>query len=103
MRVENGIVGRADVVVNVFQNQNIISARRGILTARFRPSGWGQSRALFLTGLWLDQSGSENIYIMSSSFRRSFSVPQNVEVDKVEMEHRDGKIVIRFPKIGAVI
>ncbi len=50
-----------------------------------------------------DKGGSTSSYIMSSSFKQSFSVPSHVDSDKVQMEHADGKIVIKFPKHRATI
>jgi len=37
--------------------------------------------------------------MVSSSFHRSFPVPIGVLSQKVEIEHRDDKLILRFPKI----
>lgn len=39
--------------------------------------------------------------IMSTTFHRSFSVPDDVESDKVLVEQKKDSIVIKFPKTGA--
>lgn len=50
-----------------------------------------------------DESGSASSYVVSSSFSQSFSIPRDVDSDKVKMEHVDGKILIKFPKMTQTI
>lgn len=50
-----------------------------------------------------DKDGSSSSYTMSSRFQRSFSVPSEVDSENVEMEHANGKILIKFPKKREVI
>lgn len=37
--------------------------------------------------------------MISTSFHRAFPAPDNVDVDKVEMDYVDKKLVIKFPKL----
>jgi HSP20 family molecular chaperone IbpA len=37
---------------------------------------------------------------ISTSFHRAFPAPENVDVDKVQMDYLDKKLIIKFPKIG---
>jgi HSP20 family molecular chaperone IbpA len=37
---------------------------------------------------------------MSTSFHRAFPAPDNVDVDKVQMDYVDKKLIIKFPKLG---
>jgi HSP20 family molecular chaperone IbpA len=37
---------------------------------------------------------------MSTSFHRAFPAPDGVDVDKVQMDYLDKKLIIKFPKVG---
>jgi HSP20 family molecular chaperone IbpA len=37
---------------------------------------------------------------VSTSFHRAFPAPENVDVDKVQMDYIEKKLIIKFPKIG---
>lgn len=44
------------------------------------------------------QEGDSGTFL-SSSFHRSFPVPPSVDTNKVQMEQKDGKIIVKFPKV----
>jgi HSP20 family molecular chaperone IbpA len=46
-----------------------------------------------------DDEGTQSF--TSSSFHRSFPVPDGVDPNKVQMEQAKDKLVVRFPKLGA--
>jgi HSP20 family molecular chaperone IbpA len=37
---------------------------------------------------------------MSSSFERSFPVPENVDAKKFQIEPSDRKVIVKFPKVA---
>ena len=45
--------------------------------------------------------GEEGGSYVSSTFHRSFPVPPDVDGNKAQMEQKDGKIIIKFPKLKA--
>jgi len=48
--------------------------------------------------LEMNNEGTGGGAVMSSSFHRSFPVPENVIAEKFEIEQNGGKILIKFPK-----
>ena len=40
----------------------------------------------------------EEVYSFSSSFARSVSLPENVKINEISAEYRDGVLMIRIPK-----